>query len=85
VSRTFFSMCLALSLLACGGGEPPPTRDTAGGDTAGGDTAAASCEGYAPTDGCMNEDNFAQCQQMAAHCPGQVQVMESCPLQFGCP
>lgn len=80
MSRTFFSMCLALSLLACGGGEPPPTRDTAGGDT-----AAASCEGYAPTDGCMNEDNFAQCQQMAAQCPGQVQVMESCPLQFGCP
>jgi hypothetical protein len=43
------------------------------------------CEGYRLGESCINETNFAQCQQMAARCPGQVQVAESCPLQFSCP
>lgn len=44
-----------------------------------------ACEGYSLGDSCIDESNFAQCQEMAAQCPDQVQVMESCPLQFACP
>lgn len=54
------------------------------GDTSVGSDAAA-CEGYSPGDSCIDESNFAQCQEMAAQCPGEVLVMESCPLQFACP
>lgn len=53
--------------------------------TAEGSTGSEACEGYSVTDPCMNEDNFAQCQQRAAACPGAVRVLESCPLQFRCP
>lgn len=34
---------------------------------------------------CMNEDNLADCEEANEACPGEVLVMESCPLQFGCP
>lgn len=91
MSRMFFSVCVALAAMACSGGESPAPDDTdtvaaEPTDTAGDDAPPAErCEGYAPTDGCMNEDNFAECQRVAAQCPGAVQVMESCPLQFGCP
>lgn len=64
----------------CGAGDEPTSSSSTGGEA-----PAETCEGYALDDACMNEDNLAQCRAMAAQCPGQVQVMESCPLQFGCP
>ena len=83
--RSFLTTLALVTLMACGGSEDPPPSSEPGstGDEA--PPAAETCEGYAPTDGCMNETAFAQCQEMAAQCPGEVQVMESCPLQFGCP
>ena len=63
---------------------PETTSDTSTSNDS--DTSVGeSCEGYRIGDSCIDESNFAQCQQMAAQCPGQVQVMESCPLQFACP
>ena len=43
------------------------------------------CTDLMATSSCMNEDNLAECEAAAADCPGEVLVMESCPLQFGCP
>lgn len=94
--RGFLTTLALVTLMACGGSEDPPpssepdsTGDEAppAAETPAEETPAAAetCEGYAPTDGCMNETAFAQCQEMAAQCPGEVQVMESCPYQFGCP
>ena len=33
---------------------------------------------------CIDEEALAACQAASAECAGQVQVMESCPLQFSC-
>lgn len=68
----------ALSAIACGTSTHPPAAPD-------GDTASETCAGHGPNDSCMNEDNFAQCQAREAECPGQVLVLESCPLQFACP
>jgi hypothetical protein len=65
---------LALFASACGATSTVPS-----------DTSSDTCEGYRVTDSCMNQDNFRQCQEMAQQCPGEVQVLESCPLQFACP
>ncbi len=76
---------------ACGSGTdapaPPSADDSVSPDTGDGFGGAASdtCEGYRLGDDCIHEDNFAECQKMAAQCPGEVQVLESCPLQFTCP
>jgi hypothetical protein len=43
------------------------------------------CEGYSPGDACIDDANLAQCREAAARCPGRVQVLESCPVQFTCP
>ena len=48
------------------------------------DDAAGNCE-YTLEDPCMTADNLEQCEDASAQCPGMVMVMESCPLQFGCP
>lgn len=80
-------------LVACGSAsstatdEPadPSADQTTTGDDVVDDADGASCEGYAIGDACITEDNFAQCQEMAAACPGEVLAMESCPLQFACP
>ena len=45
--------------------------------------AGADCD-YSLDDACITAENLAQCEDMSAQCPGQVAVMESCPLQFGC-
>ncbi|MCZ7684928.1 MAG: hypothetical protein M5U28_41615 [Sandaracinaceae bacterium] len=79
--RLFAAPCLlAFALAACGGGSPGEDSSS-GGD----EPASDRCGGYSPTDPCMNEASFAQCREMAARCPGEVQVLESCPLQFACP
>lgn len=52
-------------------------------DEAAVEAAVAACP--KPTDGCMNEDNAAQCRDKARQCPGEVVTLESCPLQFRCP
>lgn len=67
------------ALIACGASST--VLEDSSSDTAPSDT----CEGYRVTDACMNEDNFQQCRDAAARCPGEVQVLESCPLQFRCP
>jgi hypothetical protein len=74
---------LALLLVACGSSTYPPPG-APDGDT-GADPSPDTCGGYGPNDACMNEDNFAACQAREAECPGQVLVLESCPLQFACP
>ena len=38
----------------------------------------------APTDPCMNEDNYQECLDAEASCTGNLVLLESCPLQFGC-
>jgi len=40
------------------------------------------CNPYQP---CMNQDNARKCRKMYAICSDNIQIMESCPLQFGCP
>ena len=37
-----------------------------------------------PTDACMNEDNYQECLDVEADCDGNILILESCPLQFGC-
>ena len=37
-----------------------------------------------PTESCMDEDNYQQCLDVTATCEGEILIMESCPLQFGC-
>jgi hypothetical protein len=34
--------------------------------------------------GCMDEGNLAECEDANEECPGEVLVLESCPLQFAC-
>jgi hypothetical protein len=49
------------------------------------DVPSTFCDDLMANDaGCMNEDNLAECKTAQAECPGNVLVMESCPLQFGC-
>lgn len=78
------TVLLSLALTACGSSSDEPTSS----GSTGGDEPVSSgetCEGYSMGDACVDDANFAQCQDMAAQCPGEVQVMESCPLQFSCP
>jgi hypothetical protein len=37
-----------------------------------------------PTDGCMNEDNWNACRSLVEQGCQNIQMMESCPLQFAC-
>jgi hypothetical protein len=69
---------LALVLMACGSSTHPPSSND-------GDPGSGTCAGNGPNDSCMNEESFAACQAREAECPGQVLVLESCPLQFACP
>jgi len=48
-------------------------------------TSASTEPGCDPQGLCMNEDNARQCRSMVSQCGSKVVVMESCPLQFGCP
>jgi len=36
------------------------------------------------TDSCMNDENHQACLDVVATCDGNLLIMESCPLQFGC-
>ena len=57
--------------------------DTSTTDTDAMDTSAAwTCP--EPTDSCMNEENYQECLDVVATCEGEILIMESCPLQFGC-
>lgn len=62
--------------VGCGGSPPPPASDV---------DEDSTCAGYSPSHQCMNPDNFELCRALESECPGQVVVMESCPLQFSCP
>ena len=73
LEQSMKQMLLVLFLAACGGGQIPTSGETPLGD----------CP-YSAEDSCMNEDALAQCEARAAECPGNVTVMESCPLQFAC-
>lgn len=66
-------------------GDATAPGDTAPADGAEPDASAGGCGDRSPTEPCMNDENFAQCQEMEAKCPGEVLVLESCPLQFACP
>ena len=71
--RVFSASSLLALALGCATASPPPSMS---GDE------ASMCP--APTEGCMNEENHAQCLEAEAKCPGKVVTLESCPLQFGC-
>lgn len=64
----FRSVCFFV-LVACGSGA---------------DTVAPEDECPPVDDPCMNEDNYADCLQVAADCDAPVMHLESCPLQFAC-
>ncbi|CAE7804243.1 unnamed protein product [Symbiodinium sp. CCMP2592] len=34
---------------------------------------------------CIDDSNVAECERMYTACGDQMMMMESCPLQFGCP
>ena len=43
---------------------------------------ASSCP---PADeACMTEELYEECLEIEASCSGEILIMESCPLQFGC-
>ena len=71
MTRSLF--LLALPLLACN------TSQTDEADS-------SSLQNLCPdvTDACMNEENHQECLDVAATCEGELSIMESCPLQFGC-
>ena len=65
--------CLAVCGFAVGcGSSTPPSQ------------AAEESACPAPTDACMNAENYAECLSVEASCEGEVVHLESCPLQFGC-
>jgi hypothetical protein len=43
---------------------------------------ASSCP--AVTDVCMDQQNHQECLDVESTCNGELLIMESCPLQFGC-
>lgn len=71
-------LLFTLLLTACGSSTHSPSSADA-------EPAPQTCAGYGPNDACMNEESFAACLAREAQCPGQVLVLESCPLQFACP
>ncbi|HJK91498.1 MAG TPA: hypothetical protein RMH85_14920 [Polyangiaceae bacterium LLY-WYZ-15_(1-7)] len=76
----FCSSLLLLLALACGSSTEPAQDSSSGADA----PAAGDCD-YELGDPCITEENLAACQARAAECPGEVLVLESCPLQFACP
>lgn len=67
---------VTLLVLTMGCGAGTPSANTA---------SRTDCDAYRAGDACVTDENVAQCRALAAQCPGQVRVMESCPLQFACP
>lgn len=81
-------LTLLLLLAACGGaqtGEQTNYEQVAGstGPAQHDPGAHGDCQ-YTLEDGCIDEAALEACHAASAECPGQVQVMESCPLQFSC-
>jgi hypothetical protein len=51
-----------------------------------GPTAEGECEDLKESNqGCWNSELSEKCQELHAECPGQIVVMESCPVQLACP
>jgi len=69
------TVCLAaLTLLGCGGAQGPSSSTG---------NANSDCP-YTVGDSCVDENAMAACEAAAAECPGAVQTLETCPLQFSC-
>jgi hypothetical protein len=45
----------------------------------------SDCDVYTTGDPCIDEAALEACRARSSECPDQVQVLESCPLQFACP
>lgn len=65
---------LTFLLGACGAQSAPPATDAAGED----------CR-FEPDDPCISEEGLEQCRARSAECPGEVLILESCPIQVRCP
>lgn len=81
-------LTLLLLLAACGGAQTggQTNYDEVPGSTGPGQHdpgAHGDCQ-YTLDDGCIDEAALEACHAVSAECPGAVQVMESCPLQFSC-
>jgi hypothetical protein len=74
VRTSIIAVPLLSLLMGCGAGTPSATA-----------ASGTDCDAYRAGDACVTDENLAQCRALAARCPGQVLVMESCPLQFACP
>ena len=61
-----------------------PSAPVADAPAPGAETADAANRCPAADAPCMNAENHAQCQQLAASCDGEILQLESCPLQFSC-
>ncbi|MEM9071816.1 MAG: hypothetical protein AAGE52_25120 [Myxococcota bacterium] len=75
-----FGMMVVLAMgVACGGSEEADNSGSAGGE----DPAAGQCpDELGP---CYNEETRAECRAALAECPsGQLDVLESCPVQYAC-
>lgn len=74
--RTLAMMWLAVGLAGCDGADP-------GSDSGGG--RGMSCAGMRAGQPCVSDASIAQCRVREEQCPGEVIVLESCPVQFVCP
>ncbi len=70
---------VVFALMACDGA-PGPSPDSGGVPTSG-----LSCGGVQAGEPCVTDSSIAQCRVREGQCPGEVILLESCPVQFACP
>ena len=71
--RPLALLALALPLVGCPSA-PTPAADTP--------ASESSCP--SELNKCLDEENRQRCLEVEKNCPGQVLILESCPLQFSC-
>lgn len=74
----------ALAFVACGACKSSPDQPPAKTEDPQSKPDAPNCP--APEENaCENEETHEQCLARHEECPGEVMVLESCPVQYACP